>query len=110
MQTLIPRTIHSESHPEVKNLFWFVFIATRGGLRRARIISTLKNRPSNKNQLSVDLGLDYKGVEHHVKVLEESNLVTKLGGKYGATYYVSPLFEQNYGVFEEIAAKLTDLK
>lgn len=106
MQQITIRSIKAESHPETKALFWHLFVGTRGGNTRVRIISQLKNKPSNKNQLSQDLGIDYKGVEHHLKTLEENNIVTKLGVKYGTTYFVSPLFEESEKMFDEIVDKL----
>ena len=48
----------------------------------------------------------YKGIEHHMKTLEKNNLVTKMGNKYGATYFVSSLFDEGQYVFDEIVAKL----
>ena len=106
MKALTIRSIEAESHPETKELFWYLFVATRGGATRARIITQLRNKPSNKNQLSQILGIDYKGIEHHVKTLEDNNIVTKLGGKYGALYFVSPLFEESQTIFDEIVSKL----
>ncbi len=50
--------------------------------------------------------MDYKGIEHHMKTLEKNNLVTKIGDKYGATYFVSSLFEEGQEVFDEILARL----
>ncbi len=50
--------------------------------------------------------MDYKGIEHHMKTLEKNNLVTKIGDKYGAIYFVSSLFEEGQEVFDEILAKL----
>ena len=41
-----------------------------------------------------------------MKTLEKNNLVTKIGDKYGATYFVSSLFEEGQEVFDEIVAKL----
>ena len=107
MQTLTIRSIEAKSHPQTKGLFWYLFVGTRGGQNRVRIISQLRNKPSNKNQLAQDLGIDYKGIEHHIKTLEKNNLVTKIGTKYGATYFVSQLFEEGEAVFDEIVAKLT---
>ncbi len=107
MQTLSIRSIEAKSHPQTKGLFWYLFVGTRGGQNRVRIISQLRNKPSNKNQLAQDLGIDYKGIEHHMKTLEKNNLVTKIGTKYGATYFVSQLFEEGEAVFDEIVAKLT---
>jgi len=106
MQSLTIQTIEAKSHPQTKMLFWYLFVGTKGGSTRARIILQLRNRPSNKNQLSQDLGMDYKGIEHHMKTLEKNNLVTKIGQKYGATYFVSPLFEEGESVFDEIVSKL----
>jgi len=107
MQILTIRSIEAKSHPQTKGLFWYLFVGTRGGQNRVRIISQLRNKPSNKNQLAQDLGIDYKGIEHHIKTLEKNNLVTKIGTKYGATYFVSQLFEEGEAVFDEIVAKLT---
>ena len=106
MQTLTIRSIEAKSHPQTKGLFWYLFVGTRGGHNRVRIISQTRNKPSNKNQLAHDLGIDYKGIEHHLKTLEENNLVIKMGTKYGATYFVAPLFEEGEAVFDEIVAKL----
>jgi predicted transcriptional regulator len=106
MQALTVKNIETKTHPQTKNLFWFLFVGTRGGNTRVRIITQIRNKPSNKNQLAQDLDIDYKGIEHHLKTLETSNLVTKIGGKYGATYFVSPLFEEAEAVFDEIVTKL----
>ena len=109
MQTLTIRSIEAKSHPQTKGLFWYLFVGTRGGHNRVRIISQLRNKPSNKNQLAQDLGIDYKGIEHHMKTLEKNNLVTKIGTKYGATFFVSQLFEEGEAVFDEIVAKLAKI-
>ncbi len=106
MQTLTIRSIEAKSHPETKALLWYLFVGTKGGQTRVRIISQLRNKPSNKNQLAKDLGMDYKGIEHHMKTLEEHNLVTKVGSNYGATYFVSQLFEEGEAVFDEILSRL----
>ena len=55
--------------PEAKRLLWFVFAGTRGGLNRMKLILALKNQPLNANQLAKELGLDYKAIQHHIKVL-----------------------------------------
>ncbi len=106
MQTLTIRSIEAKSHPETKSLLWYLFVGTKGGRTRVRIISQLRNKPSNKNQLAKDLGMDYKGIEHHMKNLVKNNLVTKVGSNYGATYFVSQLFEEGEAVFDEILLRL----
>lgn len=92
--------------PYAKRLLWFVFAGSRGGLNRLRLVSVLKNTPLNANQLAKELDLDYKAIQHHVKVLEKNNIVTKVGEKYNVTYFVSNFLEANMESFNEIAAKL----
>ncbi len=106
MRAVTIKSLETKIHPETKKLFWFVFAASRGGRNRIRIISHLINIPSNTHQLAKAIGLDYKAVQHHLKTLEQNNLVTKVGDKYGATYFPSVLFEDGEAVFDEIVAKL----
>jgi len=96
--------------PHAKRLLWFVFAGSRGGLNRLRIISALKDKPMNTNQLANELGLDYKAIQHHIKVLEKNNLISKEGEKYGVTYFVSTFLEVNMETFDEIANKLDKSK
>jgi len=100
------KSLETKTHPETKKLFWFVFATTRGGMNRIRIISHLRNMPSNTRQIANSIGLDYKGVQHHLKNLERNNLVTKVGSNYGVTYFPSVLFEDSEAVFDEIVSKL----
>jgi predicted transcriptional regulator len=85
---------------------WFVFAGSRGGLNRLRIISKLKEKPLNTNQLAGELGLDYKAIQHHISVLEKNNLITKEGEKYGVTFFLSTFLEVNIESYDEIAKKL----
>jgi len=96
--------------PDAKRLLWFIFAGTRGGLNRLRIIFSLKEQPLNINQLAKELGLDYKAIQHHIKILEKNNLITKIGEKYGVTYFISTFLEVNMETFEEIATKLDKSK
>ncbi len=106
MQTLTARTIKAKRDLQTKTLFWLLFVGSRGGTNRIRIMSVLRKRPSNRNQLSTELCLEYKGIQHHLNVLEENNLVKKIGIHYGVTYYVSELFMHNEITFNEIRDKL----
>jgi len=106
MQTLKARTIEAKKHLQIKTVFWFLFVGSRGGTNRIRIMSVLRNRPRNKNQLATELGIDYKNIQHHIKILEENNLVKKIGNAYGVTYCVSAFFENNEIVFDEIVATM----
>jgi predicted transcriptional regulator len=96
--------------PNTKRLMWFLFAGSRGGLNRLKIITTLKETPLNTNQLAKDLGLDYKAIQHHIKVLEKNNMITRMGEKYGITYFISVFLETNMETFEEILRKLDKSK
>lgn len=96
--------------PDSKRLLWFVFAGSRGGLNRLRIISLLKKTPLNTNQLAKELNLDYKAIQHHIKVLEKNNMVTKVGEKYNIMYFISAFLEANMESLEEIEGKLDKSK
>ncbi|QLH09637.1 ArsR/SmtB family transcription factor [Candidatus Nitrosotenuis sp. DW1] len=92
--------------PYAKRLLWFIFAGSRGGLNRLRLVSILKNTPLNANQLAKEMGLDYKAIQHHMRVLEKNNIVTKVGEKYNVTYFISNFLEANMESFNEIIGKL----
>jgi DNA-binding MarR family transcriptional regulator len=92
--------------PSAKRLFWYLFAGSRGGDTRIRIITLLKQRPHNTNQLAGALGLDYKAIQHHINVLEKNNLITRQGEKYAVLFFISPYLEVNNDAFEEICTKI----
>jgi len=106
LQILKARTIKAKSPLQTKMVFWFLFVGSRGATNRIRIMSALRKRPSNRNQLATELGVEYKAIQHHLKLLEKNNLVIKTGNRYGLTFFVSALFEYNEIVFEEIVDRL----
>jgi DNA-binding transcriptional ArsR family regulator len=96
----------SSSARSVKYLLGWLIAGTRGGATRARIIETLRENPQNANQLATQLGMDYRTIRHHLKVLEKNKIITTAGEGYGTTYFLSPMLEENYGVFEEIVNRM----
>ncbi len=96
------RTIKTRIHPETKTLFWLLFAGSRGSDNRIRIMSALRKRPRNTNQLSTEFDTEYKGIQHHLKILKENNLVTQVDNKYASTFSVSAFFVANEAVFDEI--------
>ena len=96
--------------PYAKRLLWFVFTGSKGGLNRIRLISIIRKTPLNANQLAKELGLDYKAIQHHVNVLEKNNLITRVGEKYGAVFFISTFLEVNLETFDEIVTKLEQSK
>ena len=90
----------------LKYLLGWLITGTRGGPTRAKIIASLKETPQNANQLAIGLKMDYKTMRHHLDVLEKNRLITSMGDKYGATYFLSQALEDNYALFEEITKRI----
>jgi DNA-binding transcriptional ArsR family regulator len=90
----------------VRRFLWWVFTGNRGGVNRARIIVTIKEKPLNANQLSQALGVDYKTIRHHLGVLLKNRLIVEVGQGYGSMYFLSPELEQNYEEFIRIWEKI----
>ena len=99
-------SVNRKPDRETRKLLLYLFTGTKGGYTRLKIIMNLEARPSNTHQLSLELGLDYKAVQHHMRVLEKNNLVTKVGEKYGAIFHLSNFLEINIGVLGEIIDRL----
>lgn len=91
---------------DTRKLLFYLFTSTRGGFTRLRIIMLLLENPLNTHQLSQELDLDYKAVQHHMKVLEKNNMVKKIGDKYGAIYHLSTFLEVNIRALDEAIDKL----
>jgi DNA-binding transcriptional ArsR family regulator len=91
---------------DIIRLLWFLFAGTRGGDNRIKILDLLIKNPLNINKISEELQLDYKTIQHHIKILEKNNLVTKIGDKYGALYFISNYLEKNIDSYLEIKKKL----
>ncbi len=90
----------------LKYLLGWLIVGTRGGPTRAKMIEILKETPQNANQLATSLKMDYKTMRHHLDVLEKNKIITSVGDRYGATYFLSQVMEDNYALFEEIVKKI----
>ncbi len=91
---------------QTRKLLLYLFTITRGGFTRLRIIRHLLDQPYNTHQLSKELDLDYKEIQHHMKVLEKNNMVSKIGEKYGAIFHLSTFLEINISALDEAIDKL----
>ncbi|MHA2169942.1 MAG: ArsR/SmtB family transcription factor [Candidatus Kariarchaeaceae archaeon] len=83
-------------------LLWYLIAGTRGGINRARIIFALNDRPSNANQISEMLNLDYKTVSHHLKVLISNRIITIEGDGYGKVHFLTEMLKREFDVFLSI--------
>ncbi|WP_409199610.1 winged helix-turn-helix domain-containing protein [Methanobrevibacter sp. DSM 116169] len=90
----------------MKRTLWYLIAGTRGGVNRAKIINLLHERPYNPNQISKKLKLDYKTISHHLKVLENNEIITSGNEKYGALYFLTDKMEKNFDEFLRIWDKI----
>lgn len=94
----------------MKKVLWWLILGTRGGINRAKIIKKLNERPYNAHQLAEELNVNYRTVRHHIKILEDSEVVKSAGEKYGKMYFLSENMEKNYDDFETIWNQIKDGK
>ncbi len=96
---------YEEKH--LRRLLWYLLGGTRGGPNRAEIIKILQNRPCNANQLAETLRVDYKTIQHHVKILEENGLVSLTNkGSYGAVLFLTAKMEDALPILDEIWSRI----
>ena len=97
----------SQMEPAFKRVLMYVFVGTRGGFNRARIVEFLRNEPSNQNRISEKLKLDYKTVQHHLRFLVENSVVIASSpkGTYGAVYFLTPYVEKHFDVLKGMWAR-----
>jgi DNA-binding transcriptional ArsR family regulator len=102
-----PRTPAIYGDKYLKRLLWYLLGGTRGGPTRAEILKTLRERPLNANQLAEALRVDYKTIQHHLRVLEENGLTAPSEkGAYGAMIFLTPKMEEAVPFLEEIWSKI----
>lgn len=105
----IRNTPSSSPHEEkyLRRLLWYLLGGTRGGPNRAEIIKTLQTRPCNANQLAETLRVDYKTIQHHIRILEENGLVSPANkGSYGAVLFLTSKMEEALPILDEIWSRI----
>ena len=89
-----------------RHLMWHIFAATKGGENRIRIIELLKERPYNAHQMCKEMGVDYRTILHHIKILIDNQIIDSEAKRYGEMYFLTELFDSESGTFDEILNKL----
>ncbi len=91
-------------------LFSSVFTGMGGRYTRLRIICSITEEPMNTLELSKKLDLDYKTIQHNIKILEKNNLIVREGKGYGDMFFTSEIIPLNlptlYAVIRKVEAKL----
>ena len=90
----------------MNDLFYWLFIGTKGGINRIKIVKLLYENPYNAKNISDKLELNYKTVRHHLRLLEEHDIVTTPPGiRYGAVNFLTEEMKENYDLLEKIQEK-----
>ena len=89
--------------PAFRRVLMYLLVGTKGGANRLQMLKLIREEPMNANKIRERLGLDYKTVQHHLKILKENNVVvTNASGSYGAMYFLTPYLEKNFSALQEI--------
>ncbi len=104
-------TSHITPLTELKRNLSFLILGQKGGRNRMEIITLLRDRPYNINQLADRLRLNYRTVKHHIDILLKYQLISssKTGG-YGDVFFLSPDLEGNLHLYDGIIQKLDTVK
>ncbi len=98
----------------MNELFSSVFTGMGGRYTRLRIICAITEEPMNTLELSKKLDLDYKTIQHNIKILEKNNLILREGEGYGDMFFPSDIIPLNlptlYAVIRKVEAKLDKSK
>ena len=94
----------------MSELFSSVFTGMGGRYTRLRIVCAITEIPMNTLELSEKLNMDYKTIQHNIKVLEKNNLIVREGEGYGDMFFPSDIISSGlptlYAVIRKVEAKL----
>jgi len=90
----------------MEKALWYLFVASRGGANRVRIVRELRARPRNANELAEELGVDYNTITHHLEMLQDHDVVEPSDHDYGKLYFPTDSFERHAETFEEITSEV----
>ena len=106
----VPNYEDIKEDPYMKELFTSIFTGMSGRYTRMRIICAITEEPMNALELSKKLELDYKTIQHNIKVLESNTLIVREGEGYGDLFFPSDLISSNlptlYKVIRRVEKKL----
>ena len=84
----------------------YFLTGTKGGMNRIEILKLLQKKSLNANEIKEKLKLDYKTVQHHLRLLVKNRFISISGERYGAMYQLTDEFNFHKNLFKEILAKV----
>ena len=106
----VPNFEDINEDPHMNKLLSSVFTGMSGRYTRMRIICAISEEPMNTLELSKKLEMDYKTIQHNIKVLESNSLIVREGEGYGDLFFPSELISSNlptlYKVIRRVEEKL----
>ena len=104
----VPNLEDIKEDPHMNSLLSSVFTGMSGRYTRMRIICAITEEPMNARELSKKLELDYKTIQHNIKVLESNNLIDREGEGYGDMFFPSDLISSNLSTLYKVIRKVED--
>lgn len=102
----IDKSSEQKTNSYAKQIFSKIFTGMQGRYTRLKIINALNEQPMNVNQLSKELGYDYKAIQRNVRVLEDNNLIERTGEGYGDVFFVSDFLMDNLFTLKQVLTKV----
>jgi predicted transcriptional regulator len=87
---------------QIKHILNWLILGSKGGQTRKNILRILKKKPMNNLSISKELKMDYKTIQHHLKVLKDNQIILAVGNKYGQVYVLGPVLEDEIELFNKI--------
>ncbi|MFB5598406.1 MAG: ArsR/SmtB family transcription factor [Nitrosopumilaceae archaeon] len=102
---------HESLQPTPDRRFKLILLSliygTKGGINRAKILNMIYEKPQNINQIALELKVDYKTVQHHIKILTKNGMIEKNPEtRYAANYTLTPIMKENIFSLKEILEKI----
>ena len=104
----VPSYEDIKEDPHMRELFSSVFTGMSGRYTRMRIICAITEEPMNTLELSKKLEMDYKTIQHNIKVLESNSLIDREGEGYGDLFFPSDLISSNLPTLYKVIRKVED--
>ena len=104
----VPNFDDIKEDPHMREIFSSICTGMSGRYTRMRIICAITEEPLNARELSKKLELDYKTIQHNIKVLESNSLIDRVGEGYGDMFFPSDLISSNLPTLYKVIKKVED--